>query len=89
MVSRIHLRDVRRGAKILVSDRDTVIAELRRPASGHSVPRVQDSIVNGWIRDGVVGPPSAKKAPLPESPIRLNDGTARHLLQQSRNETRD
>jgi len=84
-----HLRDVRRGAKILVSDRDKVIAELRGPASGHSVPGVHDSIVNGWIRDGAVVPPSAKKVPLPESPIRLNDGTARHLLQRSRNETRD
>src|SRR5258706_8670654 len=36
-----HLRDVRRGARILVSDRSTVVAELREPTSGYSVPEVR------------------------------------------------
>jgi hypothetical protein len=83
-----HLRDVRRGARILVSDRSTVVAELREPTSGYSVPEVQDPIVGEWIREGAVVPPSAKKTPLPVSPVRLKDGTARRLLNQSRDETR-
>lgn len=84
-----HLRDVRRGTKILVSDRSTVVAELREPTSGYSATEVQDPIVGEWIREGTVVPPSAKKAPMPVSPIRLKDGTARRLLNQGRDETRE
>ena len=84
-----HLRDVRRGARILVSDRSTVVAELCEPTSRYSLPEVQDPIVGEWIREGAVVPPSAKKAPLPVSPVRLKDGTARRLLNQDRDETRE
>ena len=84
-----HLRDVRRGARILVSDRSTVVAELRGPTSGYSVPEVQDPILGEWIREGAVVPPSVKKAPLPVSPVRPKDGIARRLLNQSRDETRE
>ncbi len=83
-----HLRDVRRGAKILVSDRSTVVAELHEPTSEYSVPEAQDPILGEWIREGAVVPPSGKKVPLPVSPIRMKDGTARRLLNQGRDETR-
>jgi hypothetical protein len=84
-----HLRDVRRGARILVADRSTVVAELREPTAGYSAPEVQDPILGEWIREGAVVPPSSKKTPLPESPVRLKTGTARRLLNQSRDETRE
>jgi hypothetical protein len=84
-----HLRDVRRGARILVSDRSSVVAELREPTSGYSVPEAQDPILAEWIREGAVVPPSSKKTPLPASPVHLKDGAARRLLNQSRDETRE
>jgi antitoxin (DNA-binding transcriptional repressor) of toxin-antitoxin stability system len=83
-----HLRDVRRGARILVSDRSTVVAELHEPTSEYSNPEAQDPVVSGWIREGAVIPPSGKKGPLPASPVRLKDGAARRLLDQGRDETR-
>lgn len=83
-----HLRDVRRGAKILVSDRNAVVAELHEPTTAYSVPEALDPVVAEWIREGVVIPPAGKKAPLPVSPVKIADGTARRLLDQSRDETR-
>lgn len=83
-----HLRDVRRGAKILVSDRQAVVAELHEPTTAYSVPETLDPIVAEWIRDGIVIPAPGKKAPLPVSPVKLAEGAARRLLDQSRDEFR-
>lgn len=83
-----HLQDVRRGAKILVSDRNAVVAELHEPTTAYSVPEALDPVLAEWIRDGIVIPASGKKTPLPVSPIKLADGTARRLLDQSREDTR-
>ncbi len=51
---RAHLRAVRRRVRILVSDRNAVVAELHEPTS----------------------------------PVKLADGTARRLLDQTRDESR-
>jgi hypothetical protein len=83
-----HLQDVRRGAKILVSDRNSVVAELHEPTTAYSVPEAVDPVLAEWIRDGIVIPAPGKKAPLPVSPIKLADGAARRLLDQSREDTR-
>jgi hypothetical protein len=83
-----HLRDVRRGARILVSDRNSVVAELHEPTTAYIAPESLDPIVAEWVREGVVVPPPGKKSPLPASPIRIADGTARRLLDQGRDETR-
>jgi hypothetical protein len=83
-----HLQDVRRGAKILVSDRNSVVAELHEPTTAYSVPEAIDPVLAEWIRDGIVIPAPGKKTPLPVSPIKLADGAARRLLDQSREDTR-
>ena len=41
-----------------------------------------------WIRQGIVIPPNGKKEPLPLSPVKIADGTARHLLRRSRDDKR-
>lgn len=84
-----HLRDVRRGTRILVSDRNTVVAELHEPGVGYALETATDPVLTEWIREGSVVPPSRKKAPLPVSPIALEDGTAVRLLDQDRGETRE
>jgi hypothetical protein len=83
-----HLRDVRRGTRILVSDRNTVVAELHEPTTTYAASGAIDPILAEWIREGIVTPPSRKSAPLPPSPIRSKEGTAARLLEQDRGETR-
>jgi antitoxin (DNA-binding transcriptional repressor) of toxin-antitoxin stability system len=80
-----YLREVRRGARILVTDRDTVIAELHEPTAAYETEST-DPIVRDWIRQGVVRPPSVKKAPLPSSPVHLEEGLALRLLDRDRAE---
>ena len=80
-----YLRDVRRGTRILVSDRDTVVAEIHEPMATYDAG-VPDPVVREWVRDGLVVPPSMKKAPLPVSPVHLEEGTAAALLERDREE---
>ena len=81
-----HLRDVRRGTRILVSDRNTVVAELHEPSATYGQVLPEDPIIAEWVRSGVVVPPSREKTPLPESPVRQPDGTALRLLDEDRKE---
>ena len=85
---RAHLRAVRRGMRILVSDCNAVVAELHEPTMAHSAPEAHDPIMAGWIQERVVIAAAGKKAPLPVSPVKLADGTARRLLDQTRDESR-
>ena len=79
-----YLREVRRGTRVLVSDRNRVIAELREPRPGYAVDDPLDPQFVEWIDAGTVAPPTARKAKLPVSPVRLEEGTAARLLDESR-----
>lgn len=80
-----HLRDVRRGVRILVSDRNTVVAELHAPAArGPSL--AEDPIFAEWVASGILILPTREKTPLPVSPVRLTDGTSLRLLDEDREE---
>lgn len=81
------LREVRRGVRVLVSDRDAVVAELHEPTATYATGEFSDPVLAGWIREGVLAPPSRPKMPLPESPVRLPEGSAGNLLDQDRGET--
>jgi len=81
-----YLREVRQGTRVLVADRDTVIAALQEP--GDVFEQALDSTLAAWLERGVVSLPSAPKEPLPPSPVRLADGTASHLLDEIRREGR-
>jgi hypothetical protein len=81
-----YLRDVRRGTRILVSDRNTIVAELHEPGAAYTLPEPWDPVVADWIREGVVVPSARKKMPLEASPVSLEDGTALRLLEQDRGE---
>ena len=82
-----YLREVRRGARILVSDRNTIVAELHEPRAGYSVPDTTDPVVEEWVDSGTVSPPSRKKTPLPPSPITSTDGNSLSLLDQDRGDS--
>ena len=80
-----YLREVKAGQRLLVTERGTVIAELRPPTEsdkGHTAP----SALDDWVRAGRIVPPKASRAPLPASPVHAEDGTAERLLEEERGE---
>ena len=81
-----HLQEVRRGTRILVTDRHVVVAELREPCT--DVDAVAPSVLDQWAAAGLITLPSAPRSPLPRSPIRLPEGTARAILDDLRREDR-
>ena len=84
-----YLREVRRGIRVLVSDRNRVVAELHEPNAGYVVdgaPDPGDPQLASWVRDGIVRLPTAPKSRLPASPVRLAEGVANRLLDEDRGE---
>lgn len=73
-----YLRDVRQGTRVLVADRDTVIAALQEPGDLFAGPL--DPTLAGWVEAGIVSLPTASKELLASSPVRLPDGTGRQSL---------
>jgi len=78
-----YLRQVKRGIRVLVTDRDEVIAEIGKPREEHGrFPPLFEE----WIRRGELRPGRRPKRPLPESPVRFPAGTAQRLLDLDRGE---
>jgi antitoxin (DNA-binding transcriptional repressor) of toxin-antitoxin stability system len=80
-----HLREVKAGHRLLVTERSIVIAELRPPVADDMVLHAT-SVMDDWVNTGVATPPRSPREPLPESPVRLPDGTSRRLLAELRDE---
>jgi hypothetical protein len=81
-----YIREVRRGARILVADRETIVAELREPENPYGTALPVDPILADWVQRGIVIPATREKTPLPPSPVRLEEGTALRLLDETREE---
>jgi antitoxin (DNA-binding transcriptional repressor) of toxin-antitoxin stability system len=81
-----YLREVRRGVRVLVSDRNRVVAELHEPRSGYAVDDPMDPRIVEWIDAGILSPPTAAKTALPRSPVKLDEGEAARLLNEDRGE---
>jgi antitoxin (DNA-binding transcriptional repressor) of toxin-antitoxin stability system len=78
-----YLRQVRKGVRVLVTDRDEVIAEIGKPRREQAdLP----PLLEEWIRRGELRPGRRPKRPLSVSPIRLPAGTAQRLLDLDRGE---
>lgn len=82
-----YLREVRAGVRVLVSDRDTVVAELHEPYLDGSVTASLNPPLSDWVISRAVRTPSLQKRDLPVSPVRKPDGTSLKLLDQDRGET--
>lgn len=81
-----YIREVRRGSRILVADRDTIVAEIREPENPYGTALAVDPVLADWVQKGIVTPPTREKTPLPPSPVRLEEGTALRLLDETRDE---
>jgi antitoxin (DNA-binding transcriptional repressor) of toxin-antitoxin stability system len=77
------LRRARKGSRVLVTLRDEVIAEIRRPASE---PEEVHPLLRHWILEGKVSQPQRGAGSLPPSPLRSKAGTATRLLAEDRRE---
>ena len=80
-----YLRDVKTGTLILVTDRGSVVAELKEPEIGNLMYE-ESSLMKDWIREGWLIPARKRKRRCTQSGIELNKGTAAHLLNQDREE---
>ncbi len=82
-----YIQEVRAGVRILVSDRDTVVAELHEPwLAPVSTPSANPRLTE-WARSRMVRPAIGEKRRLLPSGVRKPDGTALELLNQSRRES--
>jgi prevent-host-death family protein len=79
-----HLRDVRDGLTITVSDRGHPVAELR-PRPEREAARAADRAAE-WAREGRLEMPTIRKRPLDPSPVSLRAGTAKRMLEADRAE---
>ncbi len=79
------LRGVKEGEIVLVTERSTVIAEIRPPTVG-TPPAGGDASVE-WAREGKLALPVKQKTKLPKSIVNLPEGTARRILDEIRGET--
>jgi hypothetical protein len=77
-----YLRQVKRGVRVLVTNRGEVIAEIGKPRKeyGDFPPLFEE-----WIRRGELRPGRRPKK-LPISPVRFPAGTAQRLLDLDRGE---
>lgn len=75
-----YLRDVRRGVRILVTDRAEVVAELHEPGATYAAGGDIHPQLEAWVRAGEVTLPTRPKGALPDAPVHMPDGTSRRLL---------
>lgn len=81
-----YLREVRGGTRVLVTDRNVVVAELCEPAAGYRTDAIRDPLLRNLLEAGQIRLPSRPKEPLGASPVKLPEGTARRLLDELRDE---
>jgi len=84
-----YLREVRRGTRVLVTDRNVVVAELHEPGATYLPDDLEDPTISDWVREGTVILPTRKREPLPPSSVRVPAGTSRRWLEDAREEGRE
>lgn len=79
-----HLREVRTGITVLVSDRNNIVAEIQDPHSRVDAAVGPNSLPLPWVREGTVSLPKAEKLPLQPSPVSLSSEVADRILEEDR-----
>lgn len=79
-----YLREVRGGVRILVTDHQRVVAELREPSAALAADPLM-----ALAERGIVRLPEARRRPLPASPLRTPAGTSQRILDELRRERSD
>lgn len=79
-----YVRRARKGVRVLITDRDEVVAELGKPRS--DIMQGLHPLLAEWIAAGQLRPATARKRKLSASPVRLPAGTAKRILDADRAE---
>jgi len=82
------LKEVQRGVRILVTDRNRVVAELREPSLASAL-EVENPLLAEAVREGKIKlPTQPNKGSYPKihPGIRFPEGTAMRLLNEDRDE---
>jgi antitoxin (DNA-binding transcriptional repressor) of toxin-antitoxin stability system len=79
-----YIRRARKGVRVLVTDRDEVVAELGKPRS--DITQGLHPLLAEWIAAGQLRPATTRKRKLPVSPVRLPAGTVKRILDSDREE---
>ncbi|MGE5346514.1 MAG: type II toxin-antitoxin system Phd/YefM family antitoxin [Acidithiobacillales bacterium] len=79
-----YIRRVRKGARILVTDRDEVVAEIGLP--GRDELGKLPPLMVEWLRRGELRLRRRTRKPLPLPSVRFPAGTAQRLLDLDRGE---
>ena len=81
-----YIREVKAGSRVLITDRNTVVAELRQPASdGYQYQTT--TLMESWVAEGRLTPPrTAKRDVSPAAAAPAPPGTAAKLLDEDRAE---
>jgi antitoxin (DNA-binding transcriptional repressor) of toxin-antitoxin stability system len=79
-----YVRRARNGIRVLITDRNEVVAELGKPRS--DITQGLHPLLAEWIAAGQLRPATARKRKLPASPVRLPAGTAKRILDADRAE---
>ncbi len=80
-----YIQEVKRGVRVLITDRDVVVAELAQPLSTHPLEE-KNPLMAQWIREGKVRPATRPKGPCTRTHVKLPPGTAQALLDELRSE---
>lgn len=81
-----YLQEVRLGTRILVSDRNNVVAEIHGPMSGN-LREETNPVLAEWVSSGAVLLPKAKKTNIGISPVKMKQGTSLEILKQLRGDS--
>ncbi len=79
-----YLREVRKGTRVYVSDREQIVAELHEPGAVYTADEDPNPVLAAWARAGIVTLPKRPIAPVSKSPARLPKGTAARFLDEDR-----
>jgi len=79
-----YLREVRRGTRVYVSDRETIVAELHEPGAVYAADEEPNPVIAAWARAGIVTLPKRLITPVSKSPARSPKGIAARLLDEDR-----
>lgn len=81
-----YIRDVRHGTRVLVTDHDIVVAELREPLSVPMESQLHP-LLTQWVQEGKVKLATSPKIHhYPRTGLHFPAGTAQRLLDEEREE---
>lgn len=79
-----YLKEVGRGLRLLVTDRNVVVAELRQPIDGLLGLSPEQERLANWLSKGQIKLPSKDQKKTPVFPFKFPAGTAQKLLDEDR-----